>query len=71
MPNSGDSKGLWEGGFPGGSGVKNLPASARDKGSIPGSRRIPHASEQLNPCATATETVLWSPGAATAEDGGP
>ena len=26
-------------GFPGGSGVKNLPANARDVGSIPGSGR--------------------------------
>ena len=28
-------------GFPGGSGVKNLPANARDVGSIPGSGRSP------------------------------
>ena len=28
----------------------------------PWSRRIPHASEQLSPCATALEPVLWSPG---------
>ena len=28
-------------GFPGGSLVKNLPASARDVGSIPGSGRAP------------------------------
>ena len=27
--------------FPGGSVVKNLPANARDLGSIPGSRKIP------------------------------
>ena len=26
-------------GFPGGSVVKNLPANARDMGSVPGSRR--------------------------------
>ena len=29
------------GGFPGGSAVKNLPASAADPGSIPGSGRCP------------------------------
>ena len=33
----------------------------------PWSRRIPHASEQLSPCATALEPLLWSPGAATTE----
>ena len=27
--------------FPGGSGVKNLPANTRDTGSIPGLRRTP------------------------------
>ena len=29
--------------------------------------KIPHAVEQLSPCATTVEPVLWSPGAATAE----
>ena len=33
--------GLRQKGFPGGSTVKNPPASAGDKGSIPGSRRSP------------------------------
>ena len=31
------------------------------------SGKIPHAVEQLIPCATATEPVLWSSGAATTE----
>ena len=33
----------------------------------PWSRKIPHATEQLNPCATTTEPVLWSLGAANTE----
>ena len=33
----------------------------------PWSRKIPHAVGQLTPCATATEPVLWSSGAATTE----
>ena len=32
---------------------------------LPG--KIPHASEQLSPCARAIEPVLWSPGAETTE----
>ena len=36
----------------------------------PWSGRIPCASEQLSPCATASEPVLWSPGAATTESSG-
>ena len=35
-----------------------LPASAGDTGSSPGLGRIPHAAEQLSPCATTTEPVL-------------
>ena len=35
--------------------VKNLPANAGNKGSIPWSGKIPHAAEQLSPCATTTE----------------
>ena len=52
------------GGFPGGAGVKNLPANAGDTGSIPGPGRshmlqsIPHAAERLSPCATTTEPAL-------------
>ena len=37
-------------GFPGGSVVKNLSASAGDRGSIPGPGRCPCAMEQLSPC---------------------
>ena len=43
-------------GFPGGSLVKNLPASAGDTGLIP--EKILYALEQLNPCATTTEPLL-------------
>ena len=47
------------GGFPGGPVVRNLPANAGDTGSIPGlGAKIPHATEQLSPCATTTEPVL-------------
>ena len=44
------------GGFPGGAVVKNLPAKAGDMGLSPG--KIPHAAEQLSPCATTTEPAL-------------
>ena len=44
-------------GFPGGTVVKNPPANAGGRGFEPWPRKIPHASEQLRPCAT-TETVL-------------
>ena len=33
----------------------------------PGSGKVPHAAEQLGPCATAAEPVLWSPRATTTE----
>ena len=49
------------GGFPGGAVVKNPPANAGDTGSSPGPGRFPHAAEQLSPCATTTEPVLYSP----------
>ena len=42
-------------GFPGGSVVKNLPASA---GSNPWSGKIPHVSEQLSPQAATAKPVL-------------
>ena len=42
-------------GFPGGSLVKTPQANAGDTGSIPWSRKIPHAMEQLSLCTTATE----------------
>ena len=47
-------------GFPGGSAVKDLPASAGD-GFNPWSEKIPHALEQLSSCATTVEPVLQSP----------
>ena len=31
------------------------------------SGKIPHVVEQLSPCTTTAEPVLWSPGATTAE----
>ena len=45
-------------GFPGGSVVKNPPASAGDTGSIPGSGRSHMPAEQLSLCATTTEAHL-------------
>ena len=54
------------GGCPGGSVVKNTPASAGDTGSFLVPEDPTHA-EQLNPCTTTTELELWSPGAATTE----
>ena len=41
--------------FPGGPVVKSQPASAGDKGSIPGLGRSPQATEQLSPHAATTE----------------
>ena len=55
----------WNAELPCGSVVKNPPASAGDMGLIP------HAMEQLSPCAAATEPVLWSPGAAAPEASSP
>ena len=44
--------------FPGGTLVKNLPSNAGDVGSIPRwGTKIPPATGQLNPCATATESA--------------
>jgi hypothetical protein len=54
-------------GFPGGPVVKNSCHNAKDTGSIPGPGRSLGALEQLSLCATTTEPVLWSPGAATTE----
>ena len=42
--------------------VKNLPCRLE-----PCSGMIPHVSGQLSPCATDTESELWSPRAATTE----
>ena len=43
--------------FLGGPVVKNLPANTGNMSSIP-SGKIPHASEQVSPCATITEPAL-------------
>ena len=45
-------------GFCGGRAVKTSPASAGDSGFNPWSKKIPHAMEQLSPCATTTEPKL-------------
>ena len=48
--------------FPGGSVVKNPPASAGDMGSIPGlGTKIPHDTGQLNLCATTMEARALEP----------
>ena len=49
-------------GFPSGAVVDNLPANAGDKFSS-WSGKIPHAAEQVSPCATSIESVLRSQGA--------
>ena len=54
-------------GSPGGSVVRNLPTSAADTGSIPGLGQSHNATEQLSPCATTTEPLLWSPRAAATQ----
>ena len=46
--------------------VKNLLCNARDMGIIP-DLEDPTCLEQLSPCATNTEPVLWSPRAASTE----
>ena len=56
------------GDFPGSTEVKNPPASA---GFEPWSGKIPHAAEQLSPCATTTEPGLQSPRATTTEASAP
>ena len=46
-------------GFPRGAVVENPPVNAGDTGSFePWSGKIPHAAEQLSPCATTTEPAL-------------
>ena len=37
------------------------------RGLDPWSGKVPHAAEQLSPCATAIEPLLWSPRTATPE----
>ena len=42
--------------------VKNLPSNEGDVGLISSQgSKIPHAVEQLNPCTTTIEPVLYSP----------
>ena len=53
-------------GFPGGSVVKNPPASTGDRSNL-WSGKIPHASGQLGQRTTTTEPAFWSPHAATTE----
>ena len=45
-------------GFLGDSVVKHPPSNAGDTGFDPWFRKIPHAMEQLSPCATTIEPVL-------------
>ena len=45
-------------GFPGGAVVENPPANAGVHGFESWSGKIPHAAEQLSPCATTTEPAL-------------
>ena len=59
------SKESW--GLPQGSS-RNLPCSAGDMVSILGRRaKIPHAAEQISPCATIIEPVFLGQGAAATE----
>ena len=46
---------------------EDLPATAGDKSSVPGTREVAHAREQLRPCSTTVGLVLWSPEATAAE----
>ena len=52
---------MGRGGFPGGAVVENLPANAGENGFEPWSGRVPHAAEQLGPCATTTEPAHLEP----------
>ena len=45
-------------GFPGGPLVKNPPANAGDRSSIPDPGRLPRAAEQLSLCTVTVEPVL-------------
>ena len=45
-------------GFPGGPMVKNSPCNAGDTSMSSGPGKIPHAVEQLSPCATTIESAL-------------
>ena len=54
-------------GFPWCLSGEESPNQCRGQGFNPWSRKIPHATEQLSPCATTTEPMLWSLGATTTE----
>ena len=58
---------MWDGDFPDGPVVENLPSSAGDTGSIPGRvTKIPHATGQLSPwAANYWARALCNPRAAT------
>ena len=49
------------GDFPGGPGVKNLPASAGRHSLDPCSREMPYAAGQLSPCAAITRPTTLEP----------
>ena len=53
--------------FPGGTVEKNLPANARDIGSIPGLERCHMSRSNKAWCATTSELALQSPQTATTE----
>ena len=57
----------YNGGFPVGSVVEQPACQCRKRGFAPWSGKIPHATEQINPCATTTEPVLQSPGTTAPE----
>ena len=46
--------------FPDGLVVKNSPANSGDTDSIPDQERSHMPWEQMNPCTTTTESVLYS-----------
>ena len=46
---------------------KESTCKCRRQGFDPWPGKIPHAAEQLSPCATTIETVLYSPGASSTE----
>ena len=54
-------------GFPGGSVVKNPPANAGDRSSIPDLGRSHVPWKKISPCAATAESVLQSPSTATPE----
>ena len=53
-------------GFPGGPVVGNPPANTGDTGTIPDLGGFPHATWQLGPCGTATETICCNYGSSRA-----